>query len=183
MRTMAAAARPRGVPRPYVELAAWLAAVLGFWIYAELTDRAIPRYEFQLMTWPRGALYLIVVAAVLNFVFALPVAEEEQPSEPDRDADGAAARWGRLAAIFSLPLAYLWFLPRVGFYVATLIFVPAYMYVFRQRKLVHLMGTGLVFYLVIAIVFSRFLYIPLPTGNWPGFYEANVHVLEFLRAR
>lgn len=180
---MTAAAGPKGGYRPYAELGAWLVVVLGFWIYAELTDRSIPRYEFQLMTWPRGTLYLIAVAAVLNFFFALPATEEEQPSEPDVEEGGTAARWGRLAAIFGLPLVYLWFLPRVGFYVATLVYIPAYMYVFRQVKLVHLLGTGLVIYLFVALVFTRFLYIPFPTGNWPGFYEANIHVVEFLRAR
>ena len=37
-------------------------------------------------------------------------------------------------------------------------------------------------YLGSLAIFSKLLFVPLPTGNWPGFYDFSNWLLEILHA-
>jgi hypothetical protein len=41
--------------------------------------------------------------------------------------------------------------------------------------------TTIVAYSLLLLLFSKLLYIPLPTGNWPGFYDFSNWLLVLLR--
>lgn len=163
-----------------VETALWLAFAAAAWLYAEATDRTIFRSELHVMSWPRFILYLAFATALLNFVFA-GARPPLQPAVAGAEDVQPVSRW-RVFGTFAVPVAYLALLPGVGFYAGAPFFLIAYMVAFGQRKPRHLIGTALVAHVVLSILFTKYLFMPLPTGNWPGFYEFNVAVVRLIKA-
>ena len=114
-------------------------------------------------------------------------APPDAPDVPDApDAPGAAysgldARL-RIVATFTLPLLYLVALPRTGYFVTTPLFLVAYMLAFRERNLKYMLATTAGLYAGSLAIFSKLLFVPLPTGNWPGFYDFSNWLLEILHA-
>ena len=103
--------------------------------------------------------------------------EEERSGAPS----GPGARW-RTLTTFTLPLLYLMLLPRAGYFAATPLFLAAYMLAFRERSLKYMLATTALLYVGSLAVFSKLLFVPLPTGNWPGFYDFSNRLLEILHA-
>ena len=101
--------------------------------------------------------------------------------EPDAAYGGLDARL-RIVATFTLPLLYLFLLPRTGYFVTTPLFLVAYMLVFREHNLKYMLATTAGLYLGSLAIFSKLLFVPLPTGNWPGFYDFSNWLLEILHA-
>ena len=95
--------------------------------------------------------------------------------------DGLDARF-RIVATFTLPLLYLVALPRTGYFVTTPLFLVAYMLVFRERNVKYMLATTAGLYAGSLAIFSKLLFVPLPTGNWPGFYDFSNWLLEILHA-
>ena len=94
---------------------------------------------------------------------------------------GRAARF-RILSTFGLPFVYLVLLPRTGYFVTTPLFLVAYMLVFRERSLKYMLATAALLYLGSLAIFSKLLFVPLPTGNWPGFYDFSNWLLKILNA-
>ena len=88
----------------------------------------------------------------------------------------------RILATFTLPLLYLLLLPRTGYFVTTPLFLVAYMAAFRERSLKYMLATTALLYVGSLAIFSKLLFVPLPTGNWPGFYDFSNWLLERLHA-
>ena len=88
----------------------------------------------------------------------------------------------RILATFTLPLLYLVFLPRTGYFVTTPLFLVAYMLAFREHSLKYMLATAALLYIGSLAIFSKLLFVPLPTGNWPGFYDFSNWLLEILHA-
>ena len=106
------------------------------------------------------------------------------PGAPDAPAaaySGLDARL-RIVATFTLPLLYLVALPRTGYFVTTPLFLVAYMLAFRERNLKYMLATTAGLYVGSLAIFSKLLFVPLPTGNWPGFYDFSNWLLEILHA-
>ena len=64
----------------------------------------------------------------------------------------------------------------------TPLFLVAYMLVFREHNLKYMLATTAGLYLGSLAIFSKLLFVPLPTGNWPGFYDFSNWLLEILHA-
>ena len=88
----------------------------------------------------------------------------------------------RILATFTLPLLYLLLLPRTGYFLTTPLFLVAYMVAFREHSLKYMLGTTALLYVGSLAIFSKLLFVPLPTGNWPGFYDFSNWLLEILHA-
>lgn len=95
--------------------------------------------------------------------------------------DGPDARI-RILATFTLPLLYLVLLPRTGYFVTTPLFLVAYMVAFREHSPKYMLATTALLYVGSLVIFSKLLFVPLPTGNWPGFYDFSNWLLEILNA-
>ena len=111
-----------------------------------------------------------------------PAADDD--SEPGASAAAYAGPDARLriVATFTLPLLYLVALPRTGYFVTTPLFLIAYMLAFRERNLKYMLATTAGLYAGSLAIFSKLLFVPLPTGNWPGFYDFSNWLLEILHA-
>jgi hypothetical protein len=175
----------RSQVRPLVELAVWLALVIGMWIYSYQFDHKLQAYAFSPVGWPRAVLVFIAFAAVIAF------AAEWRQSRAAGDGGTAESipppktpsRLGakiRLLAAFLVPLIYVWLLPRTGYYATTPFFLAASMWTLGLRRWPAVIGLSLAIYAVLLLFFSKLLFIPLPTGNWPGFYDfSNWLLVQF----
>jgi len=185
--------------RLYIETAGWIAFVTLLWIYAEQYDRPIFGTEISIVAWPRAVLILVLVAVVFHFF------EERNRLRNDHLARKEA--WGgagvflpegiavkvknsvgnnfewltRISLTALISFLYIFLLPKLGFFIMTPFFVIAFMLVFKERRWQHLFITSLVFVGLVAVLFTRFLYVPLPTGNISPFYELNVEIVEAIR--
>ena len=106
---------------------------------------------------------------------------DEAPDERSGMRSGADARI-RILATFTLPLLYLFLLPRTGYFATTPLFLVAYMLAFREHSLKYMLATTALLYVGSLAIFSKLLFVPLPTGNWPGFYDFSNWLLEILNA-
>lgn len=105
----------------------------------------------------------------------------EAPDERSEARSGADARL-RIIATFTLPFLYLFLLPRTGYFATTPLFLVAYMLVFREHSLKYMLATAVLLYAGSLAIFSKLLFVPLPTGNWPGFYDFSNWLLVILDA-
>ena len=99
-----------------------------------------------------------------------------------RDAQSGTDARLRIFATFTLPLLYLLLLPRTGYFITTPLFLIAYMVAFREHSVKYMLVTAALLYLGSLAIFSKLLFVPLPTGNWPGFYDFSNWLLEILHA-
>ena len=77
----------------------------------------------------------------------------------------------KLAAAFGLPLLFVFLLPKTGFYLTTPFFLLAYLILLGERRPLVLIGVTLLIYVLINLIFTSLLFVALPTGTWPGFYD------------
>ena len=170
----------------FVECAIWLSIAVGMWIYSFAFDRELSTFALGPVAWPRAVLVLIIVAAIGALIADWRARQlQSNPAtagSPDVASDTmvGAARLRLLAAIL-LPLVYVWLLPRAGYFVTTPFFLAAYMYVLGISSWRTIVLTTAVAYVLLLLLFSKLLYIPLPTGIWPGFYDFSNWLLVFLR--
>ena len=183
-----------------METAIWLGIALGMWVYSGQFEADLEAYRYGPVSWPRAMFILMAVFAVGHFInryaeirrsknlgeggAADPQAETKADAGRGRVTGQTAAKdattWISIGATFALPLIYLWLLPRMGFFVTTPFFIAFYMLAFRERDWRYIIGVSIGIYLVILLIFSKLLYVPLPTGNWPGFYDISNAILVLL---
>lgn len=172
--------------RQIVEFAIWMSVAVGMWIYSYSFDRELSTYAFGPVAWPRAVILLIAIVAVLSFLADRRAAKEapvatlgDEGVATEQPMDGAARL--RLACAILLPLLYVWLLPRTGYFATTPFFFAAYMRVLGMESWKVIATTTIVAYALLLLLFSKLLYIPLPTGNWPGFYDFSNWLLVWLR--
>ena len=170
----------------YVECAIWLSIAVGMWGYSFAFDRELSTFALGPVAWPRAVLFLIVIAAIGAFIadwrarrHASDPAANGPPDVAHDSMDGAARL--RLLAAIVLPLIYVWLLPRAGYFATTPFFLAAYMYVLGINSWRTIIFVTTAAYGLFLLLFSKLLYIPLPTGTWPGFYDFSNWLLVFLR--
>lgn len=167
------------------EFAIWLAIAIGMWIYSYAFDIELSTYALGPVSWPRAIIVLVVLAAIGAFVADRRLRMQQtnsgqQQSVASGEHMDARARF-RLTAALLIPLLYVWLLPRTGYYATTPFFLASYMYVLGISSLRTILAVALVAYAFLLLLFSKLLYIPLPTGNWPGFYDFSNWLLVLLR--
>lgn len=166
----------RSQARPLVELAIWLVLVLGMWLYSYQFDRELQAYAFSPVAWPRAVLLFIGLSAIIACGAELRKnrTARDGPTERTGRAPLTPSRLRamvRLLVAFLLPLAYVWLMPRAGYFATTPFFLAASMWTLGLRQWPIVVGLSLSIYAAMLLFFSKLLYIPLPTGNWPGFYD------------
>ena len=145
-------------------------------------DEPLLQYRYGACGWPRALIIAIFLFAVLQTTLAIlrsrrkEITREseaqitELPSEETPTGDSAPLK--RLWS-FGVPLLYLFLMPRMGFYIVTPLFIAGYMMLLGERRLIHLVGTTLLIFVLSLIIFTILLFVPLPVGTWPGFYDIN----------
>ena len=88
---------------------------------------------------------------------------------------------GQQIAIFGMPLLYLWAMHRIGFFVASPLFIAAYLYVLEVRNWRHILGVTVIILALLFYVFVRLFYVAVPVGAWESFYAINNEIITYIR--
>lgn len=152
-------------------------------------NEPLEQYRYGAAGWPRIIIFGIALFALIQAIWSLlhPSRKgrimgevEEQISDLPSQARGISVHLKHLAT-FAVPLLYLFLMPRMGFYILTPLLVAGYMMLLGERRLVHLVGTTLFIYALTIVIFLKLLFVPLPVGNWPGFYDINSLFVSFIK--
>jgi putative tricarboxylic transport membrane protein len=177
--------RPSSVTR---DIAAYTVVLLvaAFLFGDALSIRTYPGTYLGPALWPEIILGLTIVTCVVALVarsyrlWQLTHGVQKPPSGTSRRSDElgerpaaagvavAASRrqWDPWIAA-ALTGAYVYLLPRMGYFLDTAIYVTVFIYLgnFRKLRIAALLGIGASF--VFMIVFMKFVYISLPVGTGP----------------
>jgi len=173
-----------------LQLLIWLA--LGSVAYG-LTykfNTPLENYRYGAASWPRVIILGMVMFALIEAILDLAelrrnglsgdmVPGGAADTTPEKTMPGVTILFKRLAT-FGVPLLFLFMIPRMGYYVSAPFFIAAFMLLLGERRLKHLIGTSLLIYGVTLFVFTKLLFVPLPEGTWPGFYEVSSWIIVLL---
>lgn len=168
-----------------LQLVFWLLLAAAFYgLSFGFADEAGTTFEWGPAAWPRAAALMMAAAALANYFANRPVAGGGAAAA-GTPAD-SAAEWNRgeilgVAGMVAIPLVYTWLIPRAGFYIATLLFLPAYMRLLGERRWWVIVAVTVFLFALVNLVFTVLFYAGLPTGRWPGFYEASSWFVTVIR--
>lgn len=156
--------------RAWLGFAFWAGlAVTGFLLTFGFEGQ-IANYRYGPGLWPRALFVGMFIAAAVQLYFSLR-SGKPQASAPANETLDAVAVAGLPVRIVVVPLVYMIVLPWIGFFAATPLFLAAVMVAMGERRPLHIALVTLLIFALVVLVFIKLLYVPLPIGNWPGFYE------------
>ena len=151
-----------------LEFGVWLLLIVGGLILTCQFDGQLSNYKYGAAGWPR---------VVLVFMFILAMAQVLKGS---RTVDYNMT--SRISySSFLIPLLYLFFMPRMGFYISTPLFLGGYMGFLGESRLLHIMSSVFLAYFFVMLIFLKLLFVPLPVGSWGGFYEINSYLVAWIK--
>lgn len=164
--------------RTSAEALAWITFGAVLWVLTYRFGEASDAYRLGTASWPRAVLILLFICAALQWLDTIRKPPAESASTPRDEKAGLSLP---LLAIFALPLIYAWLLPRTGFFATTPIFAAALFWLLGEHVWWRLVVATVTLWVGLLLVFSVLLYVPLPTGNWPGFYDFSNFILSVIR--
>lgn len=177
-----------------IELLIWLILSIIAYSLTFTFDDPLVTYRYGAASWPRTIILAIAafasIEAILSFLAFRRNAcsnatvreekkDEETVEEKEKTAGGAKVALKRMAT-FAVPLVFLLMIPRLGYYVSAPFFISGFMFFLGESRLIHLVVTTFVIYAVTLLLFTKLLFVPLPEGTWPGFYEISSWILRLL---
>ena len=172
----------------WFEVFFWASFGLLTYVLSFQFDREIQMYRFGAAGWPRTVIAVIVIAALGQFITDLRHRQKEDGTVSIEDGyfAKAAAEHGReffirMGITLALPLTYASLLNLTGYYFTTPVFLAAYLYMTGITRIRPLIIVPAVIWGVLTIVFTRFLYVGLPVGYWPGFYDFSNWLVVLIR--
>lgn len=168
----------------WFEVVVWLALAGVAYGFSFEFDREIEFYKFGASGWPRLIILFIVLGAVGQFVQDVIQSQERPLYDPGyfaQFAEHGPQFFVRMGLTLALPMVYATFMQGMGYYFLTPFFLVGYLYLTGEHRISRLILVPLVIYIVITVIFTRFAYIGLPTGYWPGFYDFGNWFVVFLR--
>jgi len=173
----------------WMEIGIWTAVIVVFFVASFDYNRGFDVFTYGTATWPR-ALLILMALAVLGQLFEYRRGTQAEKTETGElgSVRELMRRLGqmerrslvRLIGTFAIPIAYLLLLPGAGFYVLTPFFIAAYLVNAGEKRPWHIIGASLGIYVALTVIFTRYLYVGLPLGNWPGFYDVSSALVGFL---
>jgi putative tricarboxylic transport membrane protein len=135
--------------------------------------------------WPRAVLILLMIvcaAEIARVAFFFKPAEPEAPmlhsAAPVSDEDGE--RFPKLlAGGIAITVLYVPAMDTIGFFLATILYLAAFMWIGRYRRPVVVAVTSVLGTLAFVYVFMKIVYVSLPLGAGP-FRELSAWVLAAL---
>lgn len=174
--------------RPWLEWAFWIALAAAAYSQIGFFDEPIQNYDFGAAGWPRVLCAMMALGATGQLLYQLLVPPEAAGRPADAASPAPAAGGGpvpattlRKLAIFVLPFAYVWAAPKIGFFVATTVFVVALLLLLEVRRVKPLATVTAIVLGLLLLVFTRFFYVALPLGQWDGFFEVNAWIVDLAR--
>lgn len=139
--------------------------------------------------WPKAVLVLLAAVCVIEIARRLlvPAARTERAPAPAQAAPQAheelpEREWRLLAGGIALTILYVPGIAYLGFFLATAIFLAAFMYVGRFRRPRIVAAASLIGSLVFVFVFMKVVYVSLPLG-WGPFRVFSAWIMAALGIR
>ncbi|TAL87835.1 MAG: tripartite tricarboxylate transporter TctB family protein [Candidimonas sp.] len=123
--------------------------------------------------WPKIVLCLLMLTACLGIIKAIWARQAEPDKQEAADADIAAVLTppeiypAMVWVAVAITAAYVLALPILGFFIATIFYSIALMWVGRQRRVAVLCIAGLGFASFFMFLFMKVVYVSLPIGQEP----------------
>lgn len=144
----------------------------------------IANYKYGAAGWPRVLFTGIIVVAIIQLLVSLRNFTQCPSESPERITDRSSTPVsiaGLPLKTLAAPVIYVAFLPQVGFFAATPIFLASVMLIMGERRLPIIAAVTAGIYAFVLLVFVKLLFVPLPIGSWPGFYEFGNWLLVTIR--
>ncbi len=174
---------------PYALL---LAGAGYFYHLAAGLDFAAPGGRIGPDFWPKAILGLLMASCAYELgkiVFfdkspadlsgVLQEIMQAAPAAETADADEARTFPHLLAAGVALTVAYAFLVDKLGFFLCTALYMAAFMYVGRYRRLGVIIATSFLGSLAFVFVFMKVVYVSLPLGQEP-FASVSLLLLHLL---
>ena len=175
--------------RPLLEWGGWCLLVLLLWQQTEHFSQPMGEFLFGADGWPKVVLLLLLLGATAQTASELlkqSTANKNAQNTKGKKAKAPSASktmsWYQVAAVFCLPLVYIFLMRRLGFFLATPLFVLAYLWTLEVRRWQNLVAVTLSVFAVVVLVFVRFFYVALPVGSWEWAYAINNEIVALVRA-
>jgi len=173
----------------WFEIVFWIGFGVAAYALSFQFDRELQMYRFGAAAWPRAVIVLILAAALGQFIGDLRARKAVVATAAELDGgyfhrmakEHGADYFVRMGTTLALPFAYAALLQNMGYYFTTPFFLAAYLYVTGERRIKWLIVVPLAIYAVLTIIFTRFLYVGLPVGYWPGFYDIGNWLVVLIR--
>ncbi len=167
----------------------WIAFAVGAFALTYQFDREIEIYRFGAAGWPRAVIVFLFLAAIGQLLHDLKGNGSTAKHEGETAQSRIFKEWARqgfaanlrVASILALPLVYAGLLQPMGYYALTPLFLAAFLAIIGERRIKWLIIVPSAIYFVLTILFTRYLYVGLPTGYWPGFYDFSNWLLVLIR--
>ena len=162
----------------------WSVLALILWMQTGAFSEEIAEYKFGADGWPKMVIIGILVGATGQAVIKLMDRSASAQDDGEKHAKPAAMTWQKRAqqlAIFGMPLLYLWAMHRIGFFVASPLFIAAYLWVLEVRNWRHILGVTAIILALLFFVFVRLFYVAVPVGAWESFYAINNEIITYIR--
>jgi hypothetical protein len=172
----------------WFEIVFWTGFATAAYVLSFQFDRDVQMYRFGAAAWPRAVILLILAAAVGQLVADVRARKAAAAAGALEDGyfrrmadEHGAAFFVRMGITLALPLAYAALLQNTGYYFTTPFFLAAYLYITGEHRIKWLIIVPLAIYVVITFIFTRLLYVGLPVGYWPGFYDLGNWIVVLIR--
>ena len=156
-----------------IEFSVLLAVGIAALLLTFTFDDEIALYRYGANLWPAILSLGLILCTVIIFIHTLFYGDTSI-----EEAEGTDLK--TLARIFILPIFYVILLPYIGFYSATIIFLPLYTYIIHMKSFLKVLLRCLAVACVIVIIFTKFLFVPFPVGTIPLFYTINSEIVNLL---
>jgi hypothetical protein len=143
----------------------------------------IANYEYGAAGWPRVLFVGIVIISLAQLFISLHRLKRSPEQTDDKAAgdDAPASIAGLPVRTIAAPVIYVALMPQVGFFVATPFFLASVMLIMGERRYLRIACVTAAIYAVVLLIFVKLLFVPLPIGNWPGFYDFGNWLLVLIR--
>lgn len=172
--------------RTWLGYAFWCGFAVAGLVLTFSFEGEIANYRYGAAGWPRVLFAAILVFATIQLLVTLrqythDPSEQQVLSENDETDAGLLTLGGLPLRTFIVPLIYIALLSPVGFFVATPPFLAGVMISMGERRPIHIIVVTTLIYALTILVFIKLLYVPLPVGTWPGFYDIGNWLLTMVR--
>ena len=168
----------------WFEFLVWTGFAVAAYALSFGFDRGVEMYRYGAAGWPRAVVLIILLAAAGQLLHDLRGGGAATAAVDyfSRMATEHGQRYVvRMGITLALPVLYASLLDHSGYYFTTPFFLAGYLYVTGERRVKWLIGMPLVIYAVLTVLFTRYLYVGLPVGYWPGFYDFGNWLVVLIR--
>lgn len=135
--------------------------------------------------WPKGIALLLLLVCAGKAVEVLMHTPRSTPAERLADEDQETVTESHpvlLVLGMAATLAYVWLVPRVGFFVCTAAYLAAFLWIGGYRRRMRMAAMSLFGALLLMFVFMKLVYVSLPLGE-PPFSGVMLTLMDWMGIR